>query len=108
MGDFVLLATEAGELLCFDAAAKLCWRLTLPEVPLAGATVLDGHLLLATANGTMLRIDPADGREVGRIELHRSLATDPVPIGQEVLIGGQSGNLYRVEVPAATGGDRSP
>lgn len=100
IGDHVLLATEAGQLLCFDATAKLCWRVALPDTPLAGAAVLDGgQLLLATANGTLWRIGAGDGRELGRIELQRALGTAPVPIGREVLVGGRSGSLYRVKVP---------
>lgn len=99
VGDYVLLATEAGQLLCFDAEAQLRWRVALPDAPLAGATVLDDHLLLATAAGTLWRIDAGDGHEVGRVELRRPLATDPVPVGREVVVGGRTGSLYRVEVP---------
>ncbi len=100
VGQHVLLATEDGELLCFDDAAKLAWRVALPDTPLAGAAPLEGgQFLLATAGGTLWRVDATDGSELARVELGRPLGTAPVPVGQDVLIGGRTGNLYRIELP---------
>ncbi len=100
VGQHVLLATEGGELLCFDDAAKLAWRVALPDTSVAGAAPLDGgQFLLATAGGTLWRIDAAEGRELARMELGRPLGTAPVLLGRDVLVGGRSGSLYRIELP---------
>ncbi len=100
VGRYVLLATDAGELTCFDAAAKSVWQVPLPDSPPVGAAALDdGRLVVATAGGTLWFIDAVDGRELGRIDFERPLATAPTPIGREVLVLGNDGSLYRVEVP---------
>ncbi len=100
VGPYVLLATKAGELMCFGEDAKRHWQVSLAEAPPVGATALDaGRLMVATAGGTLLLINAADGRESGRIDLERPLGTAFVPIGGEVLGLGRDGTLYRVEVP---------
>jgi hypothetical protein len=45
-------------------------------------------------------ISPVDGREQGRVELHRPLAGGAVLSGERIVVPGSDGCLYSVELAA--------
>ncbi len=105
VGNYVMLSTD-DELLCVDGSGQLRWRVKLPYGPLAGAPLeVDDHYLLASASGVVWRMDAATGKELARDETGRPLATGPVllentgPLGNQLLLGGHDGTLYRIEQP---------
>ncbi len=72
----------------------------LPYGPLAGAPLeLDGHHVLASTRGVIWRVDTATGNELGKVDVGLPLGTGPVLAGDQLLVGGHDGSLYRVEKP---------
>jgi outer membrane protein assembly factor BamB len=100
VGDSVLLATDDDQLYCLDDGGKIVWQVALRYGPLAGAPLKtdDGYLLAATG-GTIWRVEPTTGRELGRIETGQPLGTGPVALGDGLLVGGHDGCLYQVKMP---------
>jgi hypothetical protein len=85
---------------CLDAEGKLLWQVPLPYGPLAGDPLeLDGAYVLAAAVGVIWRIDPATGNELARIETGYPLATGPTLLGEDLLVAGEDGSLYKVPKP---------
>ena len=100
VGDQVLLATDDDQLYCLGEGGKIVWQVPLGYGPLAGAPLKtdDGYLLAATG-GTIWRVEPTTGRELGKIETGQPLGTGPVVLGDGLLVGGHDGCLYRVKMP---------
>jgi outer membrane protein assembly factor BamB len=100
VGDCVLLATDDEQLRCLDADGSIVWQVGLPYGPLAGAPCESGNgILLAAASGVIWRVDPANGNELGKVEIGQPLGTGPVPLGDGLLVGGHDGCLYQVSMP---------
>jgi outer membrane protein assembly factor BamB/tetratricopeptide (TPR) repeat protein len=112
VGDRVLLATDAGQLLLVDGAQKIIGRLPLPYGPLAGTplAVDDGYLLASTAGVVWrVRVPATDGEvEVSRIDTGRPLGTGPVLLGKQLLLGGHDGSLIQVPLPEAKQPEKKP
>jgi len=103
VGDRLMLATDDDQLLCFDAAGKLLWQAALPYGPLAGPPLAVGkHYLLAAAGGVVWRAAADNGKELGRLEIALPLATGPVLLGEQLLLGGLDGTLYTIQQPQAS------
>ena len=100
VGDYVLLATDDDQLHCLDANRKVVWQVTLAYGPLAGAPLaIDGHYVLAATSGVIWRVEPATGKELGKIETGQPLGTGPVPLGDGLVVGGHDGCLYTLKMP---------
>ena len=68
--------------------------------PLAGAPLAVGdHLLLASRSGVVWRIDAANGKELGKVEVGSPLGAGPTALGDQLLVGGHDGTLYEVRQP---------
>ena len=81
---------------------KVRWPVQLDESygPPAGMPLqTDNGYLLAMAAGNVLRLDAANGQELGRVDTGRPLATGPVLRGDRLLIGGTDASLYEVKQP---------
>ncbi|MHB8970355.1 MAG: outer membrane protein assembly factor BamB family protein [Pirellulaceae bacterium] len=101
VGDCVLLATDT-ELVCLDGAQQQRWKTGLPHAPLVGQTLLkDSHVLLATADGFVLRVDPASGNVIAAVDVGEPLAFGPVLYGDRLLVAGQSGVVFVLGIPSA-------
>ncbi len=99
MGDRVLLTTEDQVLYSIDAEGKVRTG-NLPHGPLAGTPIAaDGHLLFASTNGVIWKVDPASGEETGSLDTKLPLQTGPVLFGERLLVGGRDGSLYQVDKP---------
>jgi outer membrane protein assembly factor BamB len=102
VGDRLMLSTDDDQLLCFDAAGKLLWQAALPYGPLAGPPLAIGkHYLLAAAGGVVWRVAADNGKELGKLETGLPLATGPVLLGEQLLVGGLDGTLYTIKQPPA-------
>jgi outer membrane protein assembly factor BamB/TolA-binding protein len=100
VGDSVLVSTDDGQLLCFDAKGARLWRVALEYGPLAGPPLRVGsQLLLAARSGVIWRADAASGKELAKVDAGYPLATGPVLCGQKLLVGGHDGTLYEVRQP---------
>jgi outer membrane protein assembly factor BamB/TolA-binding protein len=100
LGSLVLLATDDDQLLCFDAKGGKVWQTALAYGPLAGSplAVQDGFLL-ASANGVIWRVDAKAGKEQGKVETARSLASGPSVMENQVFVVGTDGSIYEVKQP---------
>lgn len=65
-------APEVAVLAAVDQSGAEVWRIELGDFPL-GLTVVDGHIWVSHAPGTLSRIDPADGTVTGTVTIGESL-----------------------------------
>jgi outer membrane protein assembly factor BamB len=100
VGDRVMLATDSGQLCCFDESGQPLWQVALPYGPLAGAPLLVGdHYILAAAGGVVWRAAAASGKELAKVDTGQPLATGPVLLGERILLGGHDGSLHQLTPP---------
>ena len=100
VGDRVILATDDGQLYCFDPSCRLAWQVALPYGPLAGAPLAAGdHYFLAAQSGVVWRAEAASGKELGKVDAGQPLATGPVLLGKRMLLGGHDGSLHHLAPP---------
>ena len=79
--------------------AKL-WKVPLTHGPLAGPPAeVGGKYVFASVSGTIWVADPASGNELAGRDLGFPLATGPVPLGGQLLVGGHDGVLSLVAAP---------
>jgi len=57
------------------------------------------HLLMAAASGVVWRVEASSGKELGKVDIGRPLATGPVLWGDRIVIGGPDGSLYQISPP---------
>ena len=100
VGGHVLLSTDDDRLLCLDGSGELRWRVQLPYGPLAGTPLEAGdQYILAALGGVVWRVEAMTGKELGKIDTGRPLGTGPVPLGNQLLLGGRDGSLLEIERP---------
>jgi hypothetical protein len=100
IGERVLLTTDSGHLLCFDAAGKQLWQSPLRYGPLAGTPLAAGEDLVLTATGGVVWwVTAQSGKEFGKLDTGLPLATGPVTLNRQLLVGGCDGSLYVIEAP---------
>ena len=100
VGGCVMLSTDDDRLLCLDGSGELRWRVQLPYGPLAGAPLeAGGQYILAALGGVVWRVEAKTGQELGKIDTGRPLGTGPVPLGEQLLLGGRDGSLLEIERP---------
>ena len=98
-GDFVLLAT-ATSLTAIDGAGKLAWQTPLEHGPLAGEPLTDGaSIIVASQDGTLLRINAADGSVTGTATVGEPIAAGPVQMGNRLVVSARDGSLLVVDAP---------
>ncbi len=99
VGNRILLAAEAGPCYCFDESGLL-WQAALPYGRLVGDPLaVKDHLLMAAASGVVWRVEASSGKELGKVDIGRPLATGPVLWGDRIVIGGPDGSLYQISPP---------
>ena len=100
VGDRLMLATDSGQLYCFDAAGKLLWQVPLPYGPLAGAPLAAGdHYFLAAVGGVVWRVDGKTGKDLAHVAAGQPLASGPLLVSRRLLLGGFDGNLHQLTPP---------
>ncbi len=103
VGDRVLMATDDDQLYCLDSNQVLVCKVKLPYGRLAGAPLPadDGEYILASAGGVVWRVKADSGAELAKIETGYPLATGPVRLGDQLLVGGSDGCLHTVDLTNA-------
>lgn len=100
IGEHVLLASDANELVSCDALGRLRWKTTLDGGPLAGTPVQrNASLIATTAGGAVLRIGADDGNVQGSVDVGQPLVSGPLVVGSRLLVAGADGCLHMVAIP---------
>jgi outer membrane protein assembly factor BamB len=100
VANYVLLATDDGQLFCLGEKGERLWQVPLSHGPLAGLPLRQGeNYLLASRSGALWQVQSADGKELKKVEVGFPLGTGPVLFGNNLLIGGHDGTLYQVRQP---------
>jgi outer membrane protein assembly factor BamB len=100
IGSYVLLATDDDQLLCLDGKGEKLWQTALAYGPLAGTPLLvEDGFMLASVSGAIARVDAKAGKELGKVEIGRALASGPVATGGNVFVVGTDGSIYEVKQP---------
>lgn len=100
IGENLLLATDADQLLCFDAKGAKRWQIHMEFGPLTGAPLRFGnHLLLASRSGIVWLADTDNGKTLGNVDVGSPLGAGPVVFGQKLLVGGHDGVLHVIPQP---------
>jgi outer membrane protein assembly factor BamB len=100
LGDRVLLATDDDQLLCLGAKGEKLWQTALAYGPLAGSPLaVENGFILASTGGVIWRVDDKAGKEQGKVETGRSLASGPAAMGSRVFVIGADGSIYEVKQP---------
>jgi outer membrane protein assembly factor BamB len=100
MGERVLLATDDNQLVCFDGKGEKLWQAPLAYGPLSGNPLLvENGYMFASTNGVLWQVDAKTGKELGKVETGRSLASGPTTMGGQILVVGTDGSIYEVKQP---------
>lgn len=99
VADSVLLATDRGKLMCFEAGQKKRWETDLAYGPLVGQPLVEsGDFLMASVSGTVWRLSAADGSEKAKFDLLQSLGMGVSPfVAGRFLLSGSDGTLYIID-----------
>lgn len=99
-GDRVLLATDDGQMHCFDAAGQNAWKQPASHGSLVGEPLaVEGGIVLATVSGVVYRVAADTGVAAGEMTLDRPLASGPQTLGSNLIVAGHDGSLYLVPQP---------
>ncbi|MCP4192091.1 MAG: PQQ-binding-like beta-propeller repeat protein [Planctomycetaceae bacterium] len=102
LGDGVLVASDANELIKLTGDPEPAWRTDLPFGPLAGEPlVIDGDFVFAAVSGQIWRVDGQTGKEIVRLDVGEPLGTGPVQFsGNRLLVCGGDGTVHIVTLPS--------
>ncbi len=105
-GGSVFFVTDRNQLLRLDAATgETIWARDLPYFTRErirrrkavfvhhGPVLAGGRLLLASDDGVLRAFNPVDGSPLGRVELPRGAATNPVVAGRTLYVVSEGGEL---------------
>ncbi|MEZ6071715.1 MAG: PQQ-binding-like beta-propeller repeat protein [Pirellulales bacterium] len=100
VGDFVLLATDDGDVSAFSADGSAAWTTTAfaEEQVIGAARREDGKLALATTQGRVVLVAPENGEAVDQLNLRRPLSSGPVLWKQSTLVTSPDGVIYAVDL----------
>jgi outer membrane protein assembly factor BamB len=100
IGGYLLLTTEADELMSIDQRRKVVWRVKLPYGPLAGAPyATDKQIVLAASSGTLWQIDATTGKELSRVGAGQPLGSGAVPFGRKWIVAATHGAVVTLALP---------
>ena len=99
VGEGVLLATDANELLLVGVDGAVKWRQPLPHGKIGGEPlIVDGQAYLLHAVGVS-KLALTDGAEAGFVEIGQTLSAGPVPFAGRLVVAASDGTLLVVDVP---------
>jgi outer membrane protein assembly factor BamB len=99
VGDSVLLVTNDELMHVIDASGKMRSDSLPHGVPTAPPLVDGAQWLLASPAGTVWRVDPATGEELGRLDTGLALGSGLAAFGNRLLVAGHDGTLYLIAKP---------
>ena len=99
-GNMVLLATESGGMVCLGAGPEIQWKTPLDgKTPAGEPLLIDGQLIVALTDGTVLRLAADSGEETARIDLGEPVTGRVVALGTRLLLLASDGSLLVAELP---------
>lgn len=97
VGQFVFLATDEGQVWCVDDQQRQKWQVTIESALFAGPpAAAQEAVVLATVDGSVIRLAAADGRVVNRVELRQPLVGSPAIWQDRVIVTGYDSTLHVV------------
>jgi outer membrane protein assembly factor BamB len=95
VGDFVMVSSDSGELLCLDAGQNEAWRIKLPHGAIAGPPIVVGDQFLITAiNGIVSKLDGKTGQELGQFDVGEPIGSGVTQYGGRSITLGSDGTLH--------------
>jgi outer membrane protein assembly factor BamB len=99
VGDGVLLATDANELLMVGSDGAVKWRRPLARGKIGGAPLIaEGQAFLLDAVG-ISKVSLVDGAEAGFVDVGQTLSAGPVPFAGRLVVAASDGTLLVVNQP---------
>ncbi len=109
VGGTVLLSTDVEGLICFEDGGKRRWAQTYGHGPIVGRPLpVGGDFILASQQGIVWRVDGLSGEELARWEVGEPLATGPIVLGDDLVVGGADGMVFAVASTKADSAAASP
>ena len=100
VGNRVMLATDSGQLYCFDAAGNSFGKRPCPTARWRAPRWRPAITIFpAAAAAWCRRVDGRSGKPLARISTGQPLATGPVLMGDRLLLGGHDGSLHQLTPP---------
>jgi hypothetical protein len=88
IGEFVLVVDRSGVLRCVDGQGQLAWQVSLEGGIVVGRPLVVGdQCYLAQQQGRVRAISLANGSDVSHADVEQTLATGPVKIGDQLVVG---------------------
>ncbi len=101
-GEYCLLQTDDSVLRAFTEEGSQAFEVLLPAGEPVGAPVEVGEsIVLAGSTGWLMAIDRAAGKMVGKSDLGEPISASPLVAGKSMLVPGDEGVVYVVDIPAA-------
>ena len=101
-GDRAWVAGDGGAVACVDLRDKsVSWCVPLGTALRARPVLSDGRLLVATASGSLLSLDPSSGRELGREVLGAPVRFPPVTLDAGWAVVTEKGQVLRFDATGA-------
>lgn len=98
-GDIAVLATDS-EFIAIGGDGQIAWRVPLSVARLAGPPALvEGGLVVASQDGTVVRFAVADGSETGRVTAGEPIAAGPVAFNGKFVVSARDASLIVLESP---------
>ena len=100
VGESILLATGAGELVCVDSQGAVLWSQPLQHGPPVGRPLAEGaEVLVSWKQDRIARLSLQDGSELALLEINQPVASGPIAFGKRVLLATADGTLIVVNRP---------
>lgn len=96
VGPVTGLATADGALILLSPTVQVTKVDLNDEIPVGIPVVLGEDLLIATRQGSLLRINPMQGTVIRRVNLATACATGPVLVGETIVLGSPDGRWLMV------------
>ncbi|WP_425619184.1 PQQ-binding-like beta-propeller repeat protein [Anatilimnocola sp. NA78] len=101
VGDKIFIELQERKLICFEQDRQ-AWQIDLSRGPLSATPQpIENDLLLLHAAGTIVRIDPATGKEISTVEVGEPLGEVVTLFGPRLLVGGRDGVIHVAAQPQA-------
>jgi hypothetical protein len=100
LGDLTVLVTDRNELVAFDRALAVAWRVPLVRgAPSGELATSEGNLVVACRGGWLCLHDGKTGQETAATDLGEPLVGTPLVVGDHALVPTAAGALLKVALP---------
>lgn len=99
-GTRVLVETRNHDLLSYETSGQAKRQFCVPlenSGPAGAPAIVQGRLLVANRDGTVVSLDPSRGRLLSKLAMGQPLTSGVIPLEGHVLVAAIDGSLYRVD-----------